>query len=353
MRNNIRIDNDIKNILENINKLKYKFNNKKILITGGFGFLGKYLLEIFHILNKNFGINVNVYVVDNFITSNKKIINLYRKKNIHILQHNIKNPFKINQKFDFIVFMAGIASPYYYFKYPFETMDTTILGLKNIFKINHNDNANFIFFSSSEIYGNPDDKNIPTKETYNGNVTSVGSRSCYDESKRIGETICYLESHENKKNVKIIRPFNVFGPGMSINDYRIIPNITRSILKNKKLSIYSNGKQTRTYCYITDAINGFIRVFLDKRRFQIYNIGNDKNEISLINLLKLSEKVINKKIKYSFTSYPKQYPADEPLRRCPNISKAIKNLNYKPQVNIRDGLQKHYTWAIENLQNES
>ena len=116
MRNNIRIDNDIQNILENINKLKYKFNNKNILITGGFGFLGKYLLETFHILNKNFGINVNVYVVDNFITSNKKIINLYRKKNIHILQHNIKNPLKINQKFDFIVFMAGIASPYYYFK---------------------------------------------------------------------------------------------------------------------------------------------------------------------------------------------------------------------------------------------
>ena len=119
---------------------------------------------------------------------------------------------------------------------------------------------------------------------------------------------------------------------MGFNDYRIIPNIVRSVVHGGKLKIYSDGKQTRTYCYVTDALNGFFRVFLDDRKFQIYNIGNQKNEISLNSLMKLSEKVISKKIKYQLSPYPKEYPADEPLRRCPDIGKAVKNLKFKPKI---------------------
>ena len=349
MNNKFRLESDISEVLDKINVISKKFNGKKVLITGGLGFLGRYILEIFNELKKSYNISLDVYALDNFITSSSNISNLYKKKNIKIINHDVTNKINLKTEFDYVISLAGIASPYYYYKYPFQTLDTTIFGLKNTFRVRHNQSTNFIFFSSSEIYGNPDKNNIPTKETYNGNVTSVGNRSCYDESKRIGETICYLESQVNKKKVKIIRPFNVFGPGMAINDYRIIPNIVRSFIQDKQLKIYSDGKQTRTYCYITDALNGFFRVFLDNRKFQIYNIGNQKNEISLNNLMKLSEKVVSKKIKYCLSTYPKEYPADEPLRRCPDITNAIKNLNFKPTVDLKEGLNRHFNWAMQNL----
>ena len=130
-----------------------------------------------------------------------------------------------------------------------------------MFDLKHSKDSKFIFFSSSEIYGDPPPEHIPTKETFKGSVTSVGSRSCYDESKRVGETICYVKSHYYEKNTAIIRPFNVYGPGMSLNDYRIIPNITRSLFLNEQLKIYDTGNQTRSYCYVTDAIKGFFKVF--------------------------------------------------------------------------------------------
>ena len=129
-----------------------------------------------------------------------------------------------------------------------------------MFNLKHNKDTKFVFFSTSEIYGDPPPEELPTKETFRGFVTSVGPRSCYDESKRVGETICYLNSNYYGKKTAIIRPFNVYGPGMSLKDYRIIPNITRSLFLNEQLKIYNTGTQTRAYCYITDAIKGFFKI---------------------------------------------------------------------------------------------
>ena len=199
---------------------------------------------------------------------------------------------------------------------------------------------NLFFFSSSEIYGNPDKKNLPTKESYYGNVNSFGPRSCYDEGKRVGETLCYIYNKYYNCDVKIIRPFNVFGPLMDKNDYRIIPNIIKKINSNKKILIHGDGKQTRTFCYITDAITGFLKVILKKNKKLIYNIGNPKNEISMNKLVKSFDKILNKKNKFSLISYPDHYPADEPRRRCPNINLAIKNLNYYPKVSVEEGIKR-------------
>ena len=168
-------------------------------------------------------------------------------------------------------------------------------------------------------------KNLPTRETYYGNVNSFGPRSCYDEGKRVGETLCYIYNKYYNCDIKIIRPFNVFGPLMDKNDYRIIPNIIKKISSNKKILIHGDGKQTRTFCYITDAITGFFKVIFRKNNNLIYNIGNPNSEINMINLVKTFDKILNKKNKFKLISYPNHYPADEPRRRCPDIKLANKN----------------------------
>jgi len=248
--------------------------------------------------------------------------------------------FKFKKKYDIIIFLAGIASPFIYKKFPLETLSVCYDGVLNLITKAKNDRSKFVFFSSSEIYGNPDKKNLPTKESYYGNVNSFGPRSCYDEGKRVGETLCYIYNKYYNCDVKIIRPFNVFGPLMDKNDYRIIPNIIKKINSNKKILIHGDGKQTRTFCYITDAITGFLKVILKKNKKLIYNIGNPKNEISMNKLVKSFDKILNKKNKFSLISYPDHYPADEPRRRCPNINLAIKNLNYYPKVSVEEGIKR-------------
>ena len=153
------------------------------------------------------------------------------------------------------------------------------------------------------------------------------------------------------KKTAIIRPFNVFGPGTLIDDYRIIPNITRALVFNEELKIYDKGNQTRTYCYITDAINGFFSVIFKDEKFGVYNIGNDQNEISVLELVKVTEQVMNTKLNYKITQYPKSYPPDQPQRRCPNISSARKNLNYEPKVSLHEGLKRHFDFSIDFFKN--
>ena len=176
----------------------------------------------------------------------------------------------------------------------------------------------------------------------------MGPRSCYDESKRLGETFCYIYNNYFNLHTNIIRPFNVYGPGMKQKDYRIFPNFVSSILNNQKLKIYGTGKQTRTYCYITDAIEGFIRVIALGKSGEAYNIGNNKPEISVNNILKTFQKIHNKKINGAVVDYPNSYPEDEPLRRCPDLSKAKIDLNYIPKINLGDGLKSYLKWAKKN-----
>jgi len=346
---NFYIIEDIEKILKSISKQNDKFNKSNIVIGGAFGFLGKYFLECLITIKKEYKIDFNIYAIDNFITSDPMYKEYYENQGIFCINHNINKKLELDVEFDYVICLAGIASPYYYNKYPIETLNVSINGLKNMFDLKHKKNAKFIFFSSSEIYGDPPTDQIPTKESYRGNVSSIGPRACYDESKRVGETICYIYSKYFNKNISIIRPFNVYGPGMSLKDYRIIPNITRSYILGDQLKIYATGKQTRTYCYISDAISGFFKVILKEEKFNTYNIGNNKGEISVNSLLELTEKVINTKLNYVISPYPDEYPPDEPQRRCPDLTNANNNLNYFPKVNLEDGLYKHLSWSKENL----
>jgi UDP-glucuronate decarboxylase len=260
--------------------------------------------------------------------------------------HNVIKPLKIAEPLDYVIQAAGIASPYYYRKYPLETLEVATTGTKQVLQLaTKHQLKGFLFFSSSEIYGDPDPKHVPTPESYRGNISCLGPRACYDESKRLGETLCAVYHELHGVPTRMVRPFNVYGPGMQERDYRVLPNFASRILAGKPLHVYGSGSQTRTFCYITDAIVGFVKVLLDGAPAQAYNIGNPKPEISMLELAKTMERVTKRRVRVETVEYPDTYPGDEPQRRCPDISKASLQLKYQPKVALEDGLGRFMRWA--------
>ncbi|MGH9195414.1 MAG: NAD-dependent epimerase/dehydratase family protein, partial [Acidimicrobiia bacterium] len=170
-------------------------------------------------------------------------------------------------------------------------------------------------------------------------------RACYDESKRLGETLCYIYRHQHGVNAPIVRPFNVYGPGMSEADYRVLPNFASAIKAGKPLEVYGTGKQTRTYCYVTDAIVGFFLTLVGGRGAEPYNIGNPKPEISVVELIEVIEKVLDRKLDRIQVGYPDSYPGDEPNRRCPKVDKAKNELGFSAIVELQEGLQRYLSWT--------
>ena len=340
------LNSDIEEIVTRLGSSIKVFSDKTLLLTGGRGFLGRYFIEVFNYISENILEKpLKVIVLDNLIASGQEGAKFPNYKNISFINHNVINPFIYEQKIDYIVHAAGIASPYYYKKYPIETLEVSITGTQNMLKLAEVNNSRFCFFSSSEIYGDPDPKQIPIKETYRGNVSCQGPRACYDESKRVGETLCDIYFNYKGLSTNTIRPFNIYGPGMQEKDYRVLPNFASQIKRNKPLNIYGTGNQTRTFCYITDAIVGFLLVIIKGAPGAAYNIGNAGPEISMIDLAKILKEVSSKNINYQITEYPSSYPEDEPNRRLPNIEKALYDLDFKPEVTLKEGLKRFLSWS--------
>jgi len=346
---NFHHKSDINEIVKNLGDISNDLNGKTIMITGGRGFLGRYFSEIIIYLNKNFLVKpCKLIILDNFITSGdlgKKIID---EPNIDFVKHNVINPLKWEQKIDYIIHAAGIASPFYYRANPLETLEVATIGTKNMLELAKKFGSKFIFFSSSEIYGDPDPRCVPMQESYRGNVSVAGPRSCYDESKRLGETLCYIFHNQFGISTNVIRPFNIYGPGMQEEDYRVLPNFASKIKSEDPLLVYSTGNQTRTFCYITDAMTGFMLVLMRGVPGEAYNIGNEKPEISMIDLIKYIKNILGHEIKYNCVEYPDSYPPDEPLRRCPDLKKARIQLGYKPKIELEEGLKRFFNWTNEN-----
>ena len=334
---------DINQIVKNTHDFSKYFSGKRVLITGGNGFLGNYFVETFKSFNNFLKKPIKLYIVDT-----SRILKPIKDSNFTFIKKDVSKKFSFNKKVDIVIHAAGIASPFYYRKKPIETLEVAINGTRNCLDIARKNKAKFIFFSSSEIYGDPNNSNVPTKETYRGNVSSLGPRACYDESKRVGETLCYIYKNYYNLHTNIIRPFNIYGPGMNQKDYRIFPNFISNIINRKKVNIYGSGNQTRTYCYITDALEGFLRVVYFGKPGEVYNIGNNKPEVSVKNIYYIFQKIYDKKIKVNFIKHPKSYPNDEPQRRCPDLKKAKLHLYYRPKVKLEDGLKKFLDWAKTN-----
>lgn len=347
--NMVRVVNeDVKNIVGEVDFSELE--GKTIFISGAAGFLGSYFIAAFQYLNKHiFKKPCKILAIDNYITSTKK--NLLVKisdKNIVFQKMDIaKGIGKFeNEKIDYIIHAAGLASPIYYRKYPIESINCTVLGLHHLLlyatkrKI-----KSFLFFSSSEIYGNPRDDEVPTKETYNGNVSCIGPRSCYDEAKRLGETMCLSYYKTYKIPVKWVRPFNVYGPGMRINDDRVVPKFLFQALAKKPLTIHIPGLQTRTFTYVSDAMIGFLKVLLNGRDGEVYNIGRDTGEIRMEDLADKVNELFRKKIEIRKIEMPQEYPSDQAQRRLPDITKAREHLSFDPKISIDDGLKRMLSWC--------
>lgn len=323
---------------------------KKILITGGGGFIGAYFLDFINYCNKNvFSYPAKVFCIENYKTgSSDRIKHLLGYENFVFLDIDISKPFEIREDIDYVIHTASIASPTFYRKYPIETIETNVWGLKNLLDLSKIKKVKSILsFSTSEIYGNPFPDNIPTTETYNGNVSCIGPRACYDESKRLGETLCVNYYRQYGIPIKIVRPFNIYGPGLRIDDKRVIPDFFHDAINYSKIEILSDGSPTRSFCYISDAICGFIRVLLSEYNGEAFNIGNDEAEISMYELAEeIAKTVGNVTISYN-KSKDSEYLTDNPQRRCPDLTKARKLIKYNPHVSIDEGLVRLMEWYME------
>ena len=307
---------------------------KRNLITGGCGFLGSHLAK--RLLEKG----EEVISLDNFFTGNKKNIQkLYKYPNFELIRHDVTEPIKI--EIDQIWHLACPASPIHYQHNPIKTTKTIFMGTYNMLGLAKRVGAKILLASTSEIYGDPEVH--PQKEDYRGSVNTTGIRSCYDEGKRIAETLCsdYLRMHG--VDIRIMRIFNTYGPNMRFDDGRVISNFIVQALRNKRITIYGDGSQTRSFCYVEDLINGMI-LLMDSEYQKPMNIGNP-NEFSILEIANIIKDLINPELKFEY----KALPQDDPKQRKPSIQLAKEILNWEPKVELKEGLIKSINWFKSNL----
>ena len=308
--------------------------NSRNLITGGSGFLGS------HLAKKLLDRGEEVICLDNFFTGTKKNIKeLYKYQNLEFTRHDVTDPIKL--EVDNIWHLACPASPIHYQYNPIKTTKTSFIGTYNMLGLAKRVGAKILLASTSEIYGDP--KEHPQKESYRGSVNTTGIRSCYDEGKRVAETLCADYQRVHGVEVRIMRIFNTYGPNMRFDDGRVISNFIVQALKDQKITLYGDGTQTRSFCYVDDLINGMILLMNSNYNHPI-NIGNP-NEFSIKELANLVRTLINPNLEFEY----KELPHDDPKQRQPSIKLAKELLNWEPEIELKDGLLKTIDWFKKNL----
>ena len=299
----------------------------KILLTGAAGFLGS------HLSKKLIDNNHEVIGLDDLSTGSVKNIEpLLNHPKYSFIEHDARIPYQV--KVDAILNFACPASPVNYQKDPVRTIKTNILGMVNLLHLANETGARIIQASTSEVYGDPTQS--PQKETYWGNVNPIGIRSCYDEGKRAAETLCFDYKRQYGLDARVIRIFNTYGPNMAIRDGRVVSNFIVQALMGEPISIYGGGEQTRSFCYVSDLIEGIYKVLmLDKNPQSPINLGNP-NEFRMVELANTIKELTGSKSE--IMNYP--LPEDDPKQRCPDISLARNSLNWEPTVGLVKGLEK-------------
>jgi UDP-glucuronate decarboxylase len=299
--------------------------SKKILVAGGAGFVGSNLCA--YLVKRGY----SVFCLDNLSSGRKaNINNLLKFKNFKFIKADVVKP--VNLKVHEIYHLASLASPPFYQKFPIATWQANTLGTLNLLKLAKKNKAKFLFASTSEVYGDP--KIHPQTESYWGNVNPVGIRSCYDESKRAGESLAMDFYRQFKTQIKIVRIFNTYGPHMSEKDGRVVSNFIVQSLQNKPITVYGSGRQTRSFQYVDDLIFGLVKMMQSKNFTGPVNLGNPK-EFTISDLAKKIIGISGSKSKIIF----KPLPEDDPKQRRPDISLALKKLNWEPKVNLDMGLK--------------
>ncbi len=306
---------------------------KVAVVTGGAGFIGS------HLCDRLLGDGYRVFCLDNLITGDpKNIEHLLGNRDFVFLCHDVNQRIELKEKASLVFHFASLASPQDYLKFPIPTSKVGSLGTHNALGLAKKDSAVFILASTSEVYGDPDAKHHPQKESYWGNVNPVGVRSCYDESKRFAEAITMAYRRVHKIDTRIVRIFNTYGPRMRPNDGRVVPNFIYQALHGKPLTVYGRGKQTRSFCYVSDLVEGIMRLARTKY-YEPVNLGNPC-EFTIMELAELVTQLTHSRCKIKYLPLPK----DDPRQRKPDISLAKKLLGWQPKVNLRNGLIQTISW---------
>jgi UDP-glucuronate decarboxylase len=356
------VQQDLDLIREDLAPVFTRMAGSRLLITGGAGFLGYYLVQAVTDWNRDHSGSgrIELTVCDNFKRGAPAwLAAIERDGSARMLVADVSLPLPTDLgELEYVIHAAGIASPMVYRRFPLETMDANINGLRQLL-----DTARaqadqgkpvrgFLFYSSSEIYGDPVAEAIPTPEDYRGNVSCTGPRACYDESKRYGETMSVVFARQYGVPVTMARPFNNYGPGLRIDDGRVIPDFARAILDGRDIVMHSDGSPTRTFCYSADAICGYYRVMVLGKPGEAYNVGVETPEISMRNLALALQAEARALFGYqgkliTAPSAETDYLVDNPQRRCPVISKARTEVGYAPRVTLEEGLSRSLRWYAE------
>ncbi len=334
----------------------------RVLMTGGAGFLGYYMVQALTHFNRTAaaGERIAVTVWDNFARGMPSwLTDLRDQKALTLQKYDLRFPLPAMGDFDWVIHGASIASPIYYRRHPVETMDANINGLRNLLDYALRQSRagkplrGLLFWSSSEIYGDPDRAHIPTPETYRGNVSCTGPRACYDEAKRYGETLCSVFARHHEIATKVARPFNNYGPGLKITDRRVIPDFARDIFAGRDITMLSDGSAKRTFCYAADAVTGYYKVLVRGGPGEAYNIGIESPEVSMRDLADKLTAIGRELFGYrgrvvTGRSEDAEYLTDNPNRRCPIIAKAREQIGYNPTISLDDGLRRTLVWYSGN-----
>jgi dTDP-glucose 4,6-dehydratase len=308
---------------------------KIVVVTGGAGFLGSHLCDLF--MSKG----LKVFCVDNLITGSLHNINhLLKNKDFEYIRHDISQEFRLESPVDYVMHFASPASPVDYLNYPIQTLKVGSLGTHNLLGLAKLKKARFLLASTSEVYGDPEVH--PQKESYWGHVNPIGPRGVYDEAKRFAEAMTMAYRRYHKMDNKIVRIFNTYGPRMRINDGRVVPNFIYQVMNHKPLTVYGNGKQTRSFCFYSDLVEGIYRLLMSNISGPV-NIGNP-GEFTILDFAHLVLKLSGSKNKIIY----KPLPVDDPKQRRPDISLAKKELKWQPKVKLEDGLQETIAWFKKN-----
>ncbi len=356
---NAILDADMKDIYAGLTDSEVrKFHGSTVLLTGPSGFLGFMLTQFLLSYRERLGIR-KVIGVDNFYYGKPVWLENLEKvhgENFYVTQadlcHDAMPCIEYADQVDFIFHMASIASPSYYRKHPLQTVDANVNGLRQLLDYYHDKRLKgLLFFSSSEIYGNPPADKIPTDEEYWGNVSCLGPRACYDEAKRFGETLCYIFSISHGMPIVIVRPFNNYGPGLRLGDKRLPADLAKAVMERQDIVIYSDGSPTRTFCYISDAVTGYLKAVCHGK-FDYFNIGMDKPELSVKDFATLYVETARTLfsydggISYQVHADP-EYLSNNPSRRVPDIEKARIVLGYEPKHDVASGIERYLRFLME------
>jgi UDP-glucuronate decarboxylase len=297
----------------------------RILVTGGAGFIGSHLID--RLMNQGH----EVICLDNFYTGTKRNIEHWMgNPYFELVRHDITEPIRL--EVDQIYHLACPASPVHYQSNPVKTIKTNVMGTLNMLGLAKRINARFLLASTSEVYGDPEVH--PQPESYRGNVNPIGIRSCYDEGKRVAETMAFDYHRQNGVDIRVMRIFNTYGPRMLENDGRVVSNLIVQALRGIPLTIYGDGSQTRSFCYVSDNVEGMMRL-MNGDHIGPINIGNP-GEYTILQLAETIQKMINPNTELKFEPLPQ----DDPLRRKPDITLAKQHLGWEPTIELKEGLER-------------